>query len=399
MNWTTPADLIAQVERLWDSRRLLKAIVAGEELFPFTLRLRCPQRAEMVERFAEVQSWIQALDAGGKGKRGFGYELAWADINHRQLGRNRVPEAASIPTEDDALRLIGKDGAAAKFRELARVTLERFPILKDWIARRPFALLDHAADWDAVLAVVAWFQDHEHSNLYLRQIDIPGVDTKFIETRKSLLSELMGQVLAVEGADDAGAGAGNFERRYGLRTKPALLRFRILDPLLKIGGLSDLSVPAAEFAALETAATRVFVTENEINGLAFPDAQGSIVVFGLGYGLDLLLQAKWLGDRALHYWGDIDTHGFVMLDRLRAGFPHAQSLLMDQSVLAAHRAQWVRETSPHRGELGRLTPAEGALYEELRHDRLGQGVRLEQERIAYGWVRRAIATTAEAEMG
>jgi hypothetical protein len=32
----------------------------------------------------------------------------------------------------------------------------------------------------------------------------------------------------------------------------------------------------------------VLVTENEINGLAFPDVTGGIVIFGLGYGLDRL---------------------------------------------------------------------------------------------------------------
>jgi hypothetical protein len=58
-------------------------------------------------------------------------------------------------------------------------------------------------------------------------------------------------------------------------------------------------------------APRIFITENEINGLAFPDLPDGIVVFGLGYALDRLAAASWMADRAIHYWGDIDTHGFA----------------------------------------------------------------------------------------
>jgi hypothetical protein len=94
------------------------------------------------------------------------------------------------------------------------------------------------------------------------------------------------------------------------------------------GGLSDIAVPDADFASLMLPAPRIFITENEINGLAFPDLPDSIVVFGLGYALDRLAAASWMADRAIHYWGDIDTHGFAMLDRLRAYFPRTRSLLM-----------------------------------------------------------------------
>ena len=82
--------------------------------------------------------------------------------------------------------------------------------------------------------------------------------------------------------------------------------------------MTDLAVPAREFAALDLPVERVFITENEINGLAFPAVPGSMVIFGLGYGLDRLSEVGWLHRRDLYYWGDIDTYGFHILDRLRA---------------------------------------------------------------------------------
>jgi hypothetical protein len=93
----------------------------------------------------------------------------------------------------------------------------------------------------------------------------------------------------------------------------------------------------------------------------------------------------------MYYWGDVDTHGFAMLSRLRGHLPHAKSFLMDRQTLELHQPLWSVEASPYLGELTLLTTVEATLFEELRSQRLGVGVRLEQERIAYAWVRQAIA--------
>ena len=122
-----------------------------------------------------------------------------------------------------------------------------------------------------------------------------------------------------------------------------------------------------------------------------PDVPDSAVIFGLGYSLERLADVHWLRDKTLFYWGDIDTHGFAILDRLRASFPQARSLLMDRETLIEHRPLWVEETARHPGPLVRLTEAERALFEELTGDQLGERVRLEQERIAFGWVQRALS--------
>ena len=240
----------------------------------------------------------------------------------------------SCPARREALELIGKVDDAARFRSLAAITRETLPELAAWLARKPLIALQHESDWNRVLAVLLWFREHPRSGLYLRQLDILGVDTKFIEARKPLLAELLDIVLPAR--SDA-AGQRSFEQRYGLVSKPPQVRFRILDPRLSIRGLTDLAVPAREFAGLDLPVDRVFITENEINGLAFPDVPGSLVIFGLGYGLDRLSEVSWLHRREVHYWGDIDTYGFHILDRLRALFPAARSFLMDRETLLEHR--------------------------------------------------------------
>jgi hypothetical protein len=83
------------------------------------------------------------------------------------------------------------------------------------------------------------------------------------------------------------------------------------------------------------------------------------------------------------YWGDIDTHGFRILDQLRAVHPHVASVLMDEATLLAHRDAWGREPSPSRAAPTRLATDEAALYQALGNDNYGPAVRLEQELIRW----------------
>ncbi|WP_235211768.1 DUF3322 domain-containing protein [Janthinobacterium sp. NFX145] len=391
-NWTTPADIRTQLLRLWDSGRLLAAHVNQSALFPLHLNLRQPASANLGEQFDEVRRWIHQLDEGSKSHKGYGYTIEWRDINHRQLGRNRMPAGLTVDEEGDALRLIGKMAEKRHFEQLLTLTLQVFPALAGWIARRPMLLLEHAPAWERIVLILQWFVAHPRPQLYLRELDIAGVDGKFIETRKALLAELLDQLMLPEAINAQAVGARQFETRYGLLSKPVLIRFRLLDPRHYIAGLSDLSVPVAQFAALHVNVKRVFITENEINGLAFPEVEDSMVIFGGGYSVERLGDVPWLADKEVIYWGDIDTHGFAILDRLRAYLPQARSMLMDIATLEAHRLLWGSE-EPHKrhgGNLTRLTHEELALFKILHEHALGECLRMEQERLGFRWVRTAI---------
>jgi hypothetical protein len=391
--WTTPEDIVASLRQLWDSGALLRARVEDATLFPYELRLRQPGVADMGEQFEAVRAWIGELAGMGRDRQGHGYDLVWRAVNHRQLGRNSIPVAAVIPSLDDALRMIGRTADARRFDRLAGATLEDFPVLHGWLCSNPLKLLEHADAWERVLAVLHWFAAHPRPGIYLRQLDIEGVHTKFIEARKGLFTELLDQVMPPGALQASALGAGQFETRFGLLSKPPLIRFRMLDPAYSIGGLSDLTVPVTQFAALDTGVQRIFVTENEVNALAFPAVRSGMVVFGGGYGIDRLAQAAWLRDREVLYWGDIDTHGFAILDRLRATLPHVRSLLMDAQTLHAHQRLWGQEDPDKRfaGELERLTDVESLLFLELRDNIHGERLRMEQERIGYQWALAAIS--------
>jgi hypothetical protein len=134
----------------------------------------------------------------------------------------------------------------------------------------------------------------------------------------------------------------------------------------------------------------VYVVENEITYLAFPLMAGSMVIFGSGYAVRRLERLPWLDDIELIYWGDIDTHGFAILDGLRQRFPHSASMLMDRETLLGHADHWATEHDPNNSYLDRLTTQERELYHDLIEDRLGEAVRLEQERIRFSSIERAL---------
>lgn len=398
MPWTTPADIQAKVRRLWESGRWLTASLKGGSLFPVSFSLAHPGPEDLSNRFEEARRWIQDLEAGAKPAKGFGYDIVSTEINNRRIGRNNVPTSVTFVTEPDALRLIGKVREAALFQSLSALTLDRLPELGPWMTSKPMKLLDHAEKWERLLAVLLWLRRNPRPEIYVRQMDLPGVDTKFVASCEGILTELFRAM--TEGAGTAigvgvgventtglpGEGRKSFEARFGFLSKPVLIRFRILDPRIWIQGLSDLSAPVDQVASLSLPVKRVFITENDINGLAFPPLEGSLVIFGLGYGVESLSAIAWLHQVEIYYWGDIDTHGFSILDRLRAAFPECRSILMDRETLLAHRDFWVEERSPSRAELVRLTPEENSLYEDLLRNRMGSNLRLEQERIGFRWV-------------
>lgn len=389
-SWTSPEIISAKILRRWNDGSLLTAPLRDESLFPMQITLKHPDSESWLHRFSDALEWQKGIEAGSRAARGFGYDIEWQETNHRQLGRNRVAVATIIPSEEDALRLIDMHEESLLFRRLADKTLAEFPGLRGWIIRKPLKVLEYAEEWDNLLAVVQWFRKNPRSGLYLRQVDIPGIGTKYIESRKGLLRELSDALLSEKPSETEGSTPQDFEVRFGLRAKPLLIRLRILDEGQTLQGLSDISGPVNQISKLDLPIEHVFITENEINGLAFPSLPRSIVIFGLGYGVESLVHIPWLVGKSIHYWGDIDTHGFVMLDRLRRSFPAARSLLMDRETLLAHRNHWVEEPAPTKARLDRLTESEQELFQELLSDRFGFRVRLEQERIFFSFVLQAL---------
>ncbi len=378
----TPKEIRAKALRHWNSHAYHRERLAGQPWQALDISFGKAGGRELLSGYAAIADALRVLRASSKEVQGYGYAIEFEAVAHRQLGDQQLPKRIFFETEPDFLRFIGKAREAAQFERLARLTVERQSALADLLHARPRLLLDHLPAWEKLLSVAAWFIDHPRPGIYLRQIDLPGIDSKFIERHTAPLTALLDALLPDTAIDREEKG---FERRYGLRFDQHLIRLRLLDPVLSFAGLADLTIPLEDFQSLHPPVDTVFVTENKVNGLAFPPFPRALVIFGLGYGLSSLAATPWLHKTRLIYWGDLDTHGYAMLARFREIFPHAESMLMDTATLEANRALCVVEDAPIQGVPAALTGEEATACSALTQPD-GSTLRLEQERIPFGQV-------------
>jgi hypothetical protein len=225
-------------------------------------------------------------------------------------------------------------------------------------------------NWAILTAVIDWLVRNPDNKCYVRQLPIRGIDSKWFEAHQKLIEPWY---LALTG-----------KIAPGFAQPPHLIRVRFLDASLAAGGFSDISVLASELDDYPKLPAAVLVCENLVSFLALPPMPGVIAIFGSGYAVSALGDISWLNNVPLWYWGDLDSNGFAILNRLRHYFPGVRSLLMASKTLEQHRDLCVSEPSPNRGELTRLTKAEAQTLAELLSGK--EALRLEQERIQWQYV-------------
>ena len=384
----TPEIIRKKLLNHWTSHRFLKAEITGESFFPLTVPFRKPGGRELLENFEAVREWLSELKKGSRRERGYGYDIEFTSVSHRRLGPQQLPQRIMVADRGNFLRLIDKEEDYRQFREDLKLVRREQPQLVAFFTAHSGKLLKYKGSWPQLLAVCAYFLRNPKPGRYLRELDIKGVDSKFLEQHRKITAEMLDQLLPAAEIDQQVTGLAHhgFERRYGLKYDEPLIRFRILDPALcPMPGMDDLSIPVSRFCRLRFRCKQVIITENKINGLTFPPCSSALVIFGLGYGIRQLAAATWLQDAAVWYWGDIDTHGFSILAAVRKIFPDSRSFLMNSATLLRYKRLWGREEEKQHclDELSGLDQDELELYNNLRNNRYGRNIRLEQERISF----------------
>ncbi|WP_454129361.1 Wadjet anti-phage system protein JetD domain-containing protein [Microbacterium aurum] len=369
--WTTPAQIAAAVRRRWDDGTLLRAFATGQPCPVIEVPLRGPSAGDLGEHLDAARAWAAGIRSSSRDGRA--YEVVTGRIGGRLAGATAVPVRAVVDTYDRAWRVLGTATDAAAFRALIDAA-DDHPAAREWALRSPLAAVALADEWRTVRIALRWLDAHRGSGLYLRQVTAPGIDTKFIERHRSVLAAMLG------------VPTRGFVAALGLATKPATVRLRFAPGVLAMpGGLSEAVLRTEELRALAVRPRRALIVENEITYLSVPVPDGGVVLWGKGYDADQPASLEWLDGVDIGYWGDLDTHGFGILHRVRTWLPQTRSVLMDRETLLAHEDRWGVEPTPTSAALPSLDAAEAALYADLVTDRYGSRVRLEQERIDWRW--------------
>lgn len=353
--------------------------VAGGGSWPLNVSLGAPTENDIAEDPGAVRSWASAWQSTtGPG------EVAFEERQFARLGKHRLPVSLIFSNASQVAGAIGQVKRWSTAAERYQRMLRRWPLLGQGnvLASKFDVLADYKVeDFERLMSLLAWLELNPKSGLYLRQLPVEGLDTKWLEKRTGLVATLLRALRAATPEDES-----DFHELCGLRKPAHRVRVRLLCPALRtaVGGLCDIEAPVGELAKLPIAPKAVVIVENFETGLALPNMSGVAVVMGLGNAVSALGTLPWLLEANAVYWGDIDTHGFAILDRARRAVSHLRSVLMDEATLHSHRALWVQEASQCPNvPLEALTAEERSCYENLRAHTWGQRVRLEQERL--GW--------------
>jgi len=366
----TPAEVRKKAENKYLA--YLRSVVEGQAFEPIVI----VGNKKPDDDTAQFEKELTELITHSKEKKGYGYSIEYQKVKTRRHGEQDIPVSITFLTENDYLKFLGKEQQAASFKKDVDSILTSFPELLAWAVRFPGKVRDHHGIWADLLKVCAYFKANPRPQLYIRELPIP-VDTKFIERNKGIVKELLDIVIAGCVNNDE----TQFERHFNLRYDEPVVRFRVLDQAVSLtlfSGLDDISVPISQFRAVDIPVETVYIVENKMNMLTFPPMVGSIVIWGHGFGVDVLKDVTWLRSRKIFYWGDLDTQGFQILSLVRTHYPQVESFLMDRETLDEFFEGDTGTKTTVEKEL-RLTRDESAVFEYLKES----NYRLEQEKIPH----------------
>jgi len=337
---------------------------------PPVVGLGVPTEATALSQTEQIARWVRVWDRLDEPA------LQWERRAWSNMGSQLVPARLVATSPSEAARLAGRTRHWTKLQSRIAELRRLLPSTDDLPAalrRHARGLVELAApDFQRLTNVLTWLADHPTSGLLVRQLPIRGVDTKWIERHRSLVNDLH---TAATGRAD-----------LGLAKAPVRLRLRLLDPAMAPALPRDVEAPVAQLSALDLRPKRILVLENLQSLLSLPATPGTVALSGGGYGVAALDNIQWLHTTPITYWGDLDTHGFAILNRLRSHLPDACSTLMDLDTFEAHRDLAVPEPSPVEANLPLLTADEHIAYQAI----VKAGLRLEQERLPWSTVIQAL---------
>lgn len=368
---------IKEVALKWWQPFLISCIT-NEPFFPKRIdRIGKVKSGDITSRFEVLQREIENLYMQSKNKKGLGYLVKTADKNFRRSGAHQLPDAIEFESAEDYLHCTGKRKEWQRFQESYQLLSREIPALKTWVLANPTHLCAASTDWNSVIKVCKYFLDNPRPDLYIRQLPI-DVHTKFIESNLYLLQSLLDFLIPLHIRN---TGQRKFAERYYLKHDEPLIRIKVMDNDLAIrNGIMDISIRLSDFEKSEWECKNILITENKMNFLTLPEISASIAIWsGGGFNVSYLKNVKWLQNKNIYYWGDIDEHGFQILHQIRSYFSQTQSIMMDTDTFEKFENLAGKGEKNNAATLSNLTKYEASLYQFLKN-KVDKN-RIEQEKI------------------
>ncbi len=366
-----------RLERFYNNGDIFRAYIQHENFTPLKIVLKTPKEQDLLQQFSSILQQKEKLERCG-------YPLEYKEFHFKKMGMQKLPVAVLVRDIEQFLLLVNRKEEYAIFVRWYEYMLKEYPKLKELFFTKPKLVVEYAKEWEKFVLIIEFFLKHKYPDIYIREISLEGIDTKYMQKHLKILDILLSCLLGNEPLKSIKDFA--FEKRYGLKYILPQLRFRILDEKLRMCGCDDITLTVEQFEALEIDCQKVFIIENKITFLSFVPVQKSIAVFGSGYSIGILKNTLWLQEKEIYYWGDIDMDGFAILSQMRSYFPQTKSLMMDTKTLQLYKDRSVSYKGSKEIELKHLTQEEAVVYKRLASDYYGKNFRLEQEMIPFDYV-------------
>lgn len=361
----SPGDLAQRLERQWRSADTREArLLNPVEHWPLKLAIGKPSARQVSEEPRLVRSHLAAWRNVSIG------EVHWETVRYRDLSQAvSVPARWELPNPSSWARASGSGEVQSQFSALSALISAADPVFHRYFVRRRSWRSKPLNEVIAAAKLAAELEPACLGGRPLRMLGGQDIDSKFAERHGPLLTALLD--IRYSGlASELGLG-------------PFLDAAEESDHWLLVVDLDGDLLPFKQIR-LRTQdlmnhvlpGEHLLVVENERCLYLLPDLPRTIAILGAGLNLGWL-RSPTVDDKALAYWGDIDTWGLKMLAAARRHQPRLSALLMDESTFANNQQHAVVEPRPvdalpdHE-----LTASEKQLWLNLVAEHAG---RLEQE--------------------
>jgi hypothetical protein len=373
----SPDELASRLARQWQNADLREQRLLRPESWPLTLSIGKPTGTVVRDQVGQVRKHLQQWR-----------EVTIGQVQWQPVRFQSTSEAINIPTHwmlespSQWVQATGSSEIKREYGTLNRLASALDPRFHSLIVRRRSLVMDKP-ERDVILSgkVALQLQPGCADGKPLRALSVAGTDSKFFERNRQLVT-LMLDILFDGQASEAGLetflGAEDEGHHWLL----------IADLDGSLLPFSQMRVRAHELQRTPLPGQRLILVENERSLHQLPCAPDTIAVLGSGLNLSWL-QASWLANKAVAYWGDLDTWGLTMLGRAREHLPQLTPLLMDRTTFERFADESAVE-EPQAASVvvpPGLTESEAGLYHLLRRSDRG---RLEQEFLPVNMVHKAV---------
>lgn len=394
-----PSDVLAELDKkYWQNRKNLKALLKGEMDFPLQkISLKMPTTSSQVQNnLVKIQEFVQAWKI-------FEVEYLLCKIeyqakNFQQFGLLTLPKYLLIEHRQALIELFAPENKSQLQIIQSRInyiinTLNQvfeFDIKEFWrFLIDNLENFEHLSDDEIhqLLQLLPQLKYGMGQGLYLRNLAISGVDTKFIEQHFKLIELLLNYLY-----ENKIYQCGGLLVWLNCQEKPS--DWLLVKPLCQktqsnLANLPILRLNSQTLLGYELPSNNILVVENEQSCLALTHIPNTIAVAGGGKNVNWL-KAEWLKHKKVYYWGDIDCDGLFILNLARQYCPHMIALMMDKNTVLIHQHLMVNDSGLINEVPLFLTADEKALFIALKNGEF-MGNRLEQERLSPVFIQAQLA--------